>query len=189
MLPIGARAPAWTALPGVDGRRHSLDDLADKDVVVVAFTSNTCPVAEGYVGRIKAFVDEHARRGDKVALVAINVNIDQPEEGLPAMRTRAGAAGFNFPYLLDASQGLGMAYGVIITPEFFVLDRERRVRYRGEMDDHQVASRAERNYVEEAVRAVLVGRSPDIPQTRPYGCAVNYPLQKDGSFRRAEKSR
>ena len=186
---MGEPAPAWADLPGVNGRRHALDELNDKDVVVVAFTSNTCPVALGYVGRVKAFVDRHARQGDRVGLVAINVNIDQPDEDLAAMRSHATAEAFNFPYLLDRSQQVGMAYGVITSPEFFVLDRDRRVRYRGEMDDHQVAERATHNYVEEAVRALLAGKSPDVTRTWPHGCLVNYPVRKDGSFRRAEMSR
>src|SRR5947209_13636158 len=72
-LNIGDSAPAWKDLPGVDGKKHALADLKDKDVVVVVFTCNSCPVAEGYEHRISAFAKKHCGPGGRVELVAINV--------------------------------------------------------------------------------------------------------------------
>ncbi len=47
VLSIGDVAPAWEGLEGTDGTKHALADLKGKDVVVVVFTCNSCPVAEG----------------------------------------------------------------------------------------------------------------------------------------------
>ena len=80
---IGDAAPAWSNLPGVDGKKHSLADLKDKDVVVVAITCNHCPVATRYEDRLIAFAKKYADK--KVALVAINVNTED-EDKLPAMK-------------------------------------------------------------------------------------------------------
>ena len=74
VLKIGDKAPAWTDLEGVDGHKHSLSDLADKQVIVVVFTCNSCPVATDYEDRILGFSKKFAGQDGKVSLVAINVN-------------------------------------------------------------------------------------------------------------------
>src|SRR5262249_22000186 len=97
-LSPGDAAPAWKDLPGTDGNKHSLADLKDKDVVVVVFTCNSCPVADAYEDRIIEFSKKHAAPDSKVALVAINVNT-VPEDRLDKMKVRAKEKGFAFPYL------------------------------------------------------------------------------------------
>src|SRR6185312_9069609 len=84
-LSIGDAAPAWDGLEGTDGKKHALADLKGKDAVLVVFTCNSCPVAEGYENRIIAFAKAHA---DKVGVVAINVNTGR-DDALPAMKERA----------------------------------------------------------------------------------------------------
>src|SRR5262245_12100427 len=101
-LNVGDPAPAWTDLPGVDGKKHSMADLK-KDVVVVVFTCNSCPVAVDYEDRIIEFAKKYAAADGKVAVVAINVNTI-PEDRLPKMQERAKEKGFNFPYLYDETQ-------------------------------------------------------------------------------------
>lgn len=71
VLDYGAAAPAWKDLPGVDGKRHSLSDLAKKDVVVVFFTCNSCPYAVEYEDRVIAFAKQHGGQ-DGRAVVATN---------------------------------------------------------------------------------------------------------------------
>src|SRR5689334_10260242 len=74
-LSIGDSAPAFSKLPGTDGKDHSLDQFKDKDVVVVIVTCNHCPVAVAYEDRIIAFAKKYAGEKDsKVGVVAINVN-------------------------------------------------------------------------------------------------------------------
>src|SRR6059058_236076 len=110
VVSIGDPAPAWTELPGVDGKAHSLSDLKNKDVVVVVFTCNSCPVAEGYEDRIIAFDKKYCGPDKKIALVAINANTI-PEDRLPAMRARAKEKGFRFPYLHDPTQKTAKDHG------------------------------------------------------------------------------
>src|SRR5262245_48711336 len=102
-LNVGDAAPQWKDLPGTDGKMHSLADLKDKDVVVVVFTCNSCPIAVAYEDRIIEFAKKHAGPEAKVALVAINVN-STPEDRLDAMKKRSDKMGFPFSYLFDESQ-------------------------------------------------------------------------------------
>jgi peroxiredoxin len=169
VLSVGDAAPSFTDLPGVDDKNHSLSEYK-KDVVVIAVTCNHCPIAIGYEDRIIAFTKKY---GDKVNVIAINVcNLD--EDKLPAMKERAKEKGFNFPYLRDDSQKVGKAYGATVTPEFFVLGKDRKIVYMGAMDDKNIAANAKVNYLEAAVESALKGSKADKGETKARGCSVKY---------------
>jgi peroxiredoxin len=173
-LSIGDAAPAWKELEGVDGKMHGLDALKDKDVVVVIITCNHCPAAVQYEDRIIEFTKKHAGSpGSKVGVVAINVN-NLEEDKLPKMKERAKAKGFNFPYLYDPSQKIGREYGASVTPEFFVLSKDRKIVYMGAMDDSNDPAKVKMNYLEPAVQAALAGKKPETTETRARGCGVKY---------------
>jgi thiol-disulfide isomerase/thioredoxin len=164
---------SWTDLPGVDDRKHSLADLKDKEVVVVAITCNHCPVAREYFARMKDFVRTNAGEGSKVVLVAIALG-DMEADMLPSMKQLAARLEFNFPYLYDESQGIGRRLGATVTPHFFVLDAQRRLVYRGAWDDNVNPAQVKKSYVEDAVKALLTGKKPPAEQTEPRGCSIPY---------------
>ncbi|MER3414956.1 MAG: thioredoxin family protein [Gemmataceae bacterium] len=171
-LNIGDPCPGFQNLEGVDGKRYSLDDFKNKDVLVIVITCNHCPMAVAYEDRIIAFAGKYASGNDsRVALVAINVNNIEADR-LPAMKQRAQEKGFNFPYLYDPSQRIGRDLGATVTPEFFVFDKNRKLVYMGAMDDSQTAPRV--NYLEAAVQAALEGKAPAVKETRARGCTVKY---------------
>ncbi len=177
VLDIGDEAPAWKDLEGVDGKRHALADLVDKQVVVVVFTCNSCPVATDYEDRIMAFSKKYAGADGKVGLVAINVN-RLPEDRLPKMRERAEARGFDFPYLYDESQQIGRQFGAAFTPEFFVLDKDRKVVYMGGMDDSSNPETVKQHFLEPAVEAALRGEAPETAEAPAIGCRVRYQRER-----------
>lgn len=177
VLSIGDAAPAWSGLPGVDGKMHALADLADKEVVVVVFTCNSCPAAQLYEDRIIALAKKHAGRDGKAAVVAINVNTIE-EDLLPAMQERAKQKKYPFPYLFDESQKIGKAYGASFTPEFFVLDKARKVVYMGALDDKLDPAEAKVNYVEAGIAAALAGKKAEQAETIARGCRVRYAKER-----------
>lgn len=172
-LSIGDVAPAWQDLPGVDGAQHSLADLADKQVVVAVFTCNSCPYAVDYEDRLIEFARRHSGPESRVALVAINVNRVE-EDQLPAMKQRAQEKGFNFPYIYDESQDIARRFGALRTPEFYVLDQQRRVVYMGAMDDAADVGKVRLKYLDDAVAATLAGKQVPLLETPPIGCAIRY---------------
>ena len=177
VLNIGDPAPSWSKLPGVDGRDHSLADLADKQVVVVVFTCNSCPIAVDYENRIIAIAKQFAGPAGKAALVAINVN-RIPEDSFEKMKERAEKKGFPFPYLFDESQQIARAYGANFTPEFFVLDRDRKVVYMGGMDDNSNPDKVMATYLKPAIEAALTGKPPTTTETAARGCRVRYARER-----------
>ena len=174
VLNIGDPAPAWADLPGVDGKKHALADLKE-DVVVVVFTCNSCPIAEDYEDRILTF---HKKYAGKVALVAINVNTI-PQDRLPKMQERAKEKGFTFPYLYDASQKIARDYGAVYTPEFFVLNKERRIAFMGAMDDRNTPSEVKTNFLEPAVEAALKNEKAKVSETLGRGCLIRFLRKQD----------
>jgi len=173
MFKLGAPAPNFTGLPGVDGKDHSLAEYKNKDVLVIAITCNHCPVARAYEKRMVDFATKHAGPASKVAFVAINVN-NLPEDKLDKMKIRAKQQGFTFPYLYDASQKIARALNAKVTPEFYVFDRDRKLVYWGAMDDNNNATAAKTNYLAQAVESALKGQTPATPTTKARGCSVKY---------------
>ncbi|MEO1527494.1 MAG: thioredoxin family protein [Planctomycetota bacterium] len=171
VLDIGDTAPQWRALPGTDGAKHSSDELADKKAVVVVFTCNSCPYAVDIEDRLINLHQAFADRG--VAIVAINVNKIE-EDRLPAMKEKAETRKFAFAYLFDETQDIARAFGAKYTPEFFVLDAQRRIRYMGSLDDSPDGRDVAKTYVSDAVESVLAGDEITIRETVPVGCRIRF---------------
>ena len=110
VLDIGAAAPAWVDLVGVDGKKHSMADFKNKDVVVVVFMCNSCPAVQDYEDRMLAFTKKYAGPDGKVGFVGINVN-KIPEDSPAKMIERAREKQFDFPYLFDGTQKIAKLYG------------------------------------------------------------------------------
>jgi len=171
-LKLGEPAPQWSKLPGVDGQVHSLPDYRDAKLVVVVFTCNHCPVAVAYEDRLVALQKDYQDKG--VQLIAINVN-NLPADRLDKMKERAQEKGFNFPYLHDASQQTGRAYGAVNTPHVFVLDQTRKLVYRGGIDDNfQKPTAVKHAYLREALDSLLAGKEPAQADTPHPGCSIKW---------------
>ena len=180
VLAPGDPAPAWKNLEGTDGKKHSLADLKDRDVVVVIFTCTSCPVAAAYEDRIMAFAGKYATKPDaRVAVVAINVNTGK-DDALPAMTAHARKRKFNFAYLFDPSQEIARKYGAFFTPEFFVLDKDRKVVYSGAMDNRAPPGEPKAVYLAPAVESALAGKKPETAETSAAaGCKIKFNPKPD----------
>lgn len=173
-LKIGDNAIPFD-LPGVDGKRHALADFADKDVLVVIFSCNHCPYVQAWEDRMIQIQADYAGRG--VQFVAINANdaVKYPSDSFEAMVDRAREKGFNFPYLRDESQEIARAYGAQRTPEVFLFDQERRLRYHGAIDDnYEDPGAVKQHYLRAALDAVLAGHSALVAETAPVGCTIKW---------------
>lgn len=177
VLNIGDKAPAWKDLPGIDGKKHSLDELKNKDVVILCFTCNSCDVATEYEDRIIEFAKKFAGPTSKTAFVAVNVN-KIPADNLDAMKKRAEAKKFPFLYLFDESQKIAKDYGATFTPEFFIINRERKIAYMGGFDDQSSTALVKKRYLEDALNAVLSGKQPATKETVAIGCMIRYERER-----------
>jgi len=111
-----------------------------------------------------------------VTLVAINSNDDggYPEDSFPNMIKRAKERGFNFPYLRDDTQEIAKKYGAICTPHVFAFDQQRRLQYKGRIDDNRNPDSVKTKDLIDALDAILAGHKPPVQETRPFGCSVKW---------------
>ena len=173
-LRIGDQAPGFQ-LPGVDGRTHGFEDFAKKPVLVIVFSCNHCPYVQAYEDRMISIQRDYQPRG--VQFVAINSNddVNYPEDGFNAMVERATTKAFNFPYLRDATQEVAKAYGATHTPQLYVFDHDRTLRYTGKIDDNwQNPGAVKRQYLREAMDALLQGAAPAEAETHAIGCTIKW---------------
>jgi peroxiredoxin len=178
VLSIGDKAPAWEGLPGSDGKSHSFAELKDKDAVVLVFTCLSCPTAVDYEERFNNLAKQYGGASGKVGFVAVCVN-QIAADRLDKLTSRASQQKLTFPILYDESQRIAKDYGAIYTPEFFVLNRERKVIYMGAMDDATDAEKVTKKYVEEALTAALKGEAPAVKETIARGCRVRYAKERN----------
>jgi peroxiredoxin len=167
---IGAQAPHFE-LPDTDGANHSPDGNAAS---VVVFTCNHCPYALAWHDRIMAAARDYGDRG--VRFLAINSNDAQryPRDSYEAMKQRVASEGWPLPYLHDESQEVARAYGAQTTPDVFVLDGERRLRYRGAPDSDYDDPSQKAAWLRAALDAVLAGEDPAPAETKPIGCSIKW---------------
>lgn len=172
-LRIGDPAPAF-ALPAVDGKRYDLGRFADRPILGVIFSCNHCPYVQAFEGRIIDIQRDYASRG--VQLVAINSNDPTfyPEDDFPHMVQRSNEKGYNFPYLRDEDQSVATQYGALVTPEVFLFDASRRLRYHGRIEDHKDPGQAQTRDVRDALDAMLRGEPVQVPEARAFGCTIKW---------------
>jgi hypothetical protein len=168
--PLGKPAAPFS-LPGTDGRRHSLASI-QAPIVVLLFMSNRCPGVKAYDDRLRRLM---RRSGPDVAFVGINP-IDAglyPGEGMAGMRRAQEERRLDLLYLKDAGQDVARSFGAVCTPEVVVLDAQRRLRYRGRIDDSMVERNARKHYLADAIEALRKGKAPAVGETTPLGCSID----------------
>ena len=172
-LPIGSQAVDFQ-LKGVDGNNYDLSSFGDRKAVVVVFSCNHCPYVRDYEDRMVQLQRDYASKG--VTLVAINSNdeTNYPEDSFPNMVQRAKDKGFNFPYLRDETQDIAKKYGGICTPHVFAFDQKRVLQYKGRIDDNRNASAVKTTDLKNALDAMLLGETPQVQETRPFGCSIKW---------------
>jgi len=184
-LKIGDPAPAFS-LPGTDGQTHRLADFKAAPVLMVIFLCNHCPTSHAAETRLLPLFAEFKPRG--LAVVAINPNnpiglgvdelgFSQYNDTLPDMKLYARDQGFTFPYLYDGdTQETAKAYGCACTPDVFIFDSERKLRYKGRLDNstYAEASTVHQTDARNAVVALLSGQPVPLAVTRPFGCATKW---------------
>lgn len=173
-LKIGSKAPDFN-LPAVDNKFYSLNSFADKKILIVIFSCNHCPYVQAYEQRIISIQKDFAEKG--VQIVAINSNEDKnyPEDSFDEMIKRSNEKQFNFPYLRDETQEVAKAYGATHTPEIFLFDKERKLRYHGKIDDNwKEPEKVKYQYLRNAIEEVLEGKEVSIPETFSIGCTIKW---------------
>jgi peroxiredoxin len=160
------------ALPDCQGTVRKMSDWRDRELIVVVFLGVDCPLARLYAGRLEELASTFGPRG--VAFVGIDSN---RHDSIEAIERFGRDHRVSFPLLKDADATAADCFGATRTPEVFVLDRERVVRYRGRIDDqYSVEGRRgepTRRDLAVAVEELLAGRRVEKSATPTSGCLID----------------
>jgi len=176
LLELGTPAPPFELPDVVTGQKISLDTFAGKKALLVMFICRHCP----YVVHVR---EELARLGrdyanKSVGIVAISSNDAEayPEDSPESLKEMALELGFNFPLCYDETQEVAKAYTAACTPDFFLFDENRRLVYRGQLDDSRPGNGipVTGKDLRAAIDAVLEGREVSKDQKPSLGCNIKW---------------
>ncbi len=176
MLALGTQAPDFALTDVITGNEVRLSSFDDRGALLVMFICRHCP----YVKHVQSEIARIGRdySSQPVGIVAISSNDagTNPDDAPESLREMAQELGFEFPYCYDETQNVARAYSAACTPDFFVFNEERRLIYRGQLDDSRrtndvpVTGRDVRN----ALDAVLLGQPVSSKQTPSIGCNIKW---------------
>ena len=162
-------------LKGVDGKRYVLADVRGPKGTLVIFICNHCPYVKASIDRIVA--EANALREIGIGTVAIMPNDADAyhEDSFENMKSFAAKHGFRFPYVIDETQKVALAYGAQCTPEFFGFNARDELQYRGRLDASRMTpvTNARRDLFEAMKQIAETGRGP-ADQVSPMGCSIKW---------------
>ena len=168
--PLGNRIEPFV-LKDVWGTARSLDDWKDQKAIVVVFLGTDCPLARLYGPKLSQLAQLY--KGKQVQFVGIDSN---QQDSLAQIGHYVRTSKIDFPVLKDPGNKVADQFAAVRTPEVFLLDQSRVVRYRGQIDDQfgvgVARGKAVHNYLQDAVDAVLAGKPVPTAFKDPVGCRI-----------------
>jgi len=166
-LKAGDTVPAF-ALKNYDGKDVSLEGvLKDNRYAVVMFVATRCPVSNAYNGRMAGLHSTFS--GKKIGFIAVNSNNSEPVE---EVRDHSKENKFGFPVVKDPNNVIADAWGAMVTPEIFVVDKSMKLLYHGRIDDNRKEGDVTKKDLADALTALLAGKEIAKEQLRAFGCSI-----------------
>ena len=174
MVPLGTAAINFK-LPGVDGEEYSLTSFSEDSVLVIIFMCNHCTYVKAVIQRLIDLQKEVSDQG--VRLVGINCNDAKKyvDDSFENMKSVSKGWKMNFLYLFDESQAIAKKYEAVCTPDIYVYGKERKLLYRGRIDDNwEKAAQVRKRDLKQAIDCILGGRKVPEEQIPSMGCSIKW---------------
>jgi len=174
MPPLGTPAHNFS-LEGIDSKTHSLKSYSEKEIIVIIFMCNHCPYVKAVLKRIIELQNEFIDRG--VQFIGINPNdaTRYPDDSLENMKIIAKENDFSFPYLIDPSQEVAKSYDAVCTPDLYVYGKNRKLVYRGRIDDNwEDSEKVTQQDLKLALENILSGEAITSNQIPSMGCSIKW---------------
>ena len=173
-IPLGTLAHDFE-LPGVDGKTYTLSSFANQKILVLIFMCNHCPYVKAVLQRLIDLQNAFSGRG--VQFIGVNSNdaIRYPDDSFDNMKAVAQEREISFPYLFDETQETAKVYGAVCTPDLYVYGEERKLLYRGRIDDNwEHPELVTRQDLKSALEDILAGRPVPNEQIPSMGCSIKW---------------
>ena len=176
MLALGTIAPSFSLPDVVSGRAISLTSFQDKQALLVMFICHHCPFVKHVAAELAQLGRDYTPKGVGIVAISANdpaVSADDSPEGL---QTMAAKLGLNFPVCYDETQAVAKSYAAACTPEFYLFDQNRRLVYRGQLDDSRPSNGKPVTGADlrAAIDALLAGRPLSKDQKPSLGCNIKW---------------
>jgi peroxiredoxin len=163
-------------LPATDGKIYALKDVAGEKGTVIVFICNHCPYVKAVIDRLVADARVLMAEGIGIAAICANDAKNYPEDSFENMKRFALAHKLPFPYLHDESQAVARAYDAVCTPDYFGYDKDRRLKYRGRLDEGRTEPppKGARRELVEAMRSIAATGTAPKDQPPSIGCSIKW---------------
>tara|TARA_B100001175_G_scaffold204980_1_gene174004 strand:+ start:1092 stop:1646 length:555 start_codon:yes stop_codon:yes gene_type:complete len=175
MVNLGTEAPSFKLINTIDNKFVISNDCFNKNGTVIMFICNHCPfvihVIDEIVKIVKTFEND-------ITFIAISSNdvLNYPEDSPELMKKLANDKGFSFPYLFDDSQDVARKFDAACTPDFFLYDSDKKLRYRGQIDNSRPGNNipVNGNDLRKAIECIINKKNIDINQKPSIGCNIKW---------------
>jgi peroxiredoxin len=176
MLALGTQAPDFHLPDTVSGKTLSLDAFTGKKALLVMFICHHCPYVKHVQTELARLGKDYVQK--EVGIVAISANnaAQYPDDAPGQLKTMAQELGFSFPFCYDESQETAKAYTAACTPDFFLFDGQRKLVYRGQLDDSRPGNGKplDGRDLRSALDAVLANQPVSQEQQPSIGCNIKW---------------
>jgi peroxiredoxin len=186
MLALGTQAPEFSLPEVVSGKTISLSSFAGKDALLVMFICQHCPYVQHVKEALARLGKDYAARSIGIVAISANDAASYPDDAPDSLKAMAQELGFTFPLCYDESQAVAKAYTAACTPDFFLFDKNRRLVYRGQLDDSRPGNGKPVTGADlrAAIDAVLSGTPVNATQRASVGCNIKWKKGNAPSYAR-----
>jgi peroxiredoxin len=176
MLDLGTPAPGFSLVDVVSGRVISLDTYRDKKALVVMFICHHCPFVKHVRTELARLGADYEKQDVGIVAICSNDPAVSPDDSPEGLKRMAAEWGLNYPVCFDATQAVAKSYMAACTPDFFVFNQDRKLVYRGQLDDSRPSNSIAVTGADlrAAIDALLAGHMPAENQKASIGCNIKW---------------
>ncbi|MBD2360386.1 thioredoxin family protein [Anabaena minutissima FACHB-250] len=184
MLPLGTKAPDFHLPEVVSGETISLATFADKKVLLVMFICRHCPFVKHIQNELTKLGEDYRTSDLAIAAISSNDAAKYPDDAPDSLKALALEQGWQFPLCYDETQATAKAYTAACTPDFFVFDSDRKLVYRGQLDDSRPSNGkpVTGTDLRAAIDTVLAGKPITTEQKPSIGCNIKWKPGNEPSY-------
>jgi peroxiredoxin len=174
MVELGLVAPDFSLPNPLTGKIVQRDDFSDANALLVVFMCAHCPYVIHVKPELIRLGNDYRSRGVGIVGISANDPVAYPTDAPPKLAKFS--RDLPFPLLFDETQEIARAYDAACTPDFFLFDRERKLVYRGQMDDSRPGNGKPLTGkdLRGALDAVLSGKPVSPDQKASIGCNIKW---------------
>lgn len=176
MLPLGTSAPDFDLSDVITGKKYSIKDISSNKALLVMFICKHCPFVKHIQNELSKMGRDYEKKDIQIIAISSNSVETHPEDSPKKLKEQAEKYGFTFPYLYDETQEVAKSYTAACTPDFFLFNKQRKLVYRGQLDDSRPGNfrKVTGKDLREAIENTLKGKSVSKDQKPSAGCNIKW---------------